>query len=530
MPRLTLIAPDGTHRLTIAAGDSLREALDATELRVRAACGGNGSCGACLVRWIEGEVSRPTAAEYLKLGPEERAAGWRLACQLRLTGDATLALDHPAPPSQWRSIAELPPPIGRLPELEQHIYGLAVDLGTTHIRLSLLDRKSGRRIASRRGPNPQQVHGADVLNRLDAALGSERKAAELAKLARTAIVQALRDVLARDCGEVTPMMAEIGAALVVGNTAMLALLAQQGVAELLAPEHWQSAIDCRPRATDWQAQWYLPHARIDLAPPLAGFVGSDLLADLLACDLCQPDRPALLVDLGTNSELALWDGARLRVGSVPGGPAFEGAGLRRGMPAEPGALCAVTAEGDGFRCQRIGDTDAVRGICGSGLIDATAVLLAQGRLKPSGRFATPPGATGLALIPGEERSSLFAGDIDALQRAKAATAAAMRLLLRTAGLAWADLSRLVVCGAFGHHLNLQHARAIGLLPPLADERIELIAEAALLGCERALLAPGGKEWLGAAAQQAVSLNLAQSADYENLYIEELRLRPMALHP
>lgn len=530
MPRLTLIAPDGEHHLSLAADLSLREALDATELRVRAACGGNGSCGACLVRWISGEVSRPTAAEYLKLGPEERAAGWRLACQLRLLGDATIAIDHPAPPAQWRSITELPPPPGSLSDLEQHLYGLAVDLGTTHIRLSLLDRKSGRRIASRRGPNPQGVYGADVLNRLAAARASPAKASELAKLARTAIIQALRDILARDCGEVTPMLAEIGQVRIVGNTAMLALLANQGIAELLSPDHWQARIACTPTAADWREQWFMPHAEIVLTPPLTGFIGSDLLADLLACQLCHPGQRALLADIGTNSELALWDGVHLWVSSTPGGPAFEGAGLRRGMPAEIGAISAVEADGEGFRCHLIGETDQARGICGSGLIDATAVLLAQGRLKPSGRFAIPPGEAGLPLIPGEKRSSLFAGDIDALQRAKASIAAAMRLLLRQAGLRWDDLDRLVICGAFGRHLNLGHAQAIGLLPPLPVECLELEADAALLGCERMLLQPDEVKKLEDLADNATTINLSLISDYEELYIDELRLRPIKALP
>ena len=209
---LTVQTESCVSHLKVPTGISVREALDTTELRVRAACGGTGSCGACLVRFLHGEVNALTLAEYQKLTTDESGQGLRLACQLRLKGDAEILLDHPAPPSQWKSLPaeDLMQPPGKLPRLDKHIYGVAVDLGTTHIRVALWDRKRGKRIAARRGPNPQGVFGADVLNRLVAARARPERGHELAMLAHAAIVQAVRDILARDVGEVTPMMAEIG--------------------------------------------------------------------------------------------------------------------------------------------------------------------------------------------------------------------------------------------------------------------------------------------------------------------------------
>lgn len=245
---MVIHAPDGQHRQTASIGDSVRDLLDGTELRVRAACGGTGTCGACAVRLVGGDVSSPTAAECLKLSRDEREAGARLACQLRLLGDAEIQLDDPAPPSEWKSIppGHLRTVDARLPQLAANVYGVAVDLGTTHIRVALWDRRRGKRIATRRGPNPQGTYGSDVLNRLDAARRSAQHAAELAGLARTAVVQAIRDILARDVGEVTPMLAEIGEVFVVGNTAMLALLTGHGSEALVDPANWQAPIDCRP--------------------------------------------------------------------------------------------------------------------------------------------------------------------------------------------------------------------------------------------------------------------------------------------
>lgn len=525
---LTVHGDAGDARVALADGQSVRDALDTTTLRVRAACGGTGSCGACVVRLLAGDVNPPTTAEYLKLPAEERQRGMRLACQLRPRGDAAIVLDDPAPPSPWHSIPaeDLAPPPGRRPELARHVYGLAVDLGTSHIRIALWDRRQGRRVATRRGPNPQGVHGADVLNRLAAAGAGH--AEELAGAAHQAIVQALRDILARDMGEVTPMLAEIGAVVVVGNTAMLALLTGQGGGALLDPDTWQRPIDVAPRdPAAWHAAWPLPHAGIIVVPPLAGFIGSDLTADLIATRLAEGPPGSLLLDIGTNTEIALWDGAALHITSVPGGPAFEAVGIRNGMAAETGAIHHVTGDAAGLRCAIIGG-GAPRGFCGSGLLDGIAALLRTGALKPSGRFTTSPGRDGLALVPGDPRTAITGQDIDAFQRAKAATAAGMAELLRRAGMAWQDVRRLCVCGAFGRHLDIGNAQALGLLPTMAADRIELSADAALAGCERMLLSQDPSSSFHRLAVMTAPVNLSIAEGYEECYIDHLRLRPIAM--
>jgi uncharacterized 2Fe-2S/4Fe-4S cluster protein (DUF4445 family) len=518
------------HRLIVAEGVSVREALDATDLRVRAACGGTGSCGACRVRWLKGDVNPPGLADYQKLTAEEREAGHRLACQLRLRGDTEILLDHPAPPSHWKSIPpeNLAPAPGRLPNLTKHIYGVAVDLGTTHLRVALWNRQRGQRIATRRGPNLQGIFGADVLNRLEAARAQPERAVEMAQLARTAIIQAIRDILARDVGEMTPMLAQIGQVIIVGNTAMLALLTEQGSEALMDPAHWEQPIDCRPcDPVAWQAQWSMPHAEIVVPNPVAGFIGSDLVADLMATRFLEGPPGSLLLDVGTNTEIALWDGQTLRLTATPGGPAFEGVGIRHGMPAEPGAVCriALGCSGNDFHLETLGG-DMARGFCGSGLVDAIAILLTVGVLKPSGRFTTSPGPEGFTLDLHNPHTAIAGSDVDAFQRAKAAMAAAMAELLRLAGLDWGDIQRLCVCGAFGRYLNIAHAQAVGLLPAIDPTAIELHAEASLAGCERALLAGLGATGFATLTKNAQVFNLSFIEGYEDRYIDHLRLRPV----
>jgi uncharacterized 2Fe-2S/4Fe-4S cluster protein (DUF4445 family) len=522
---LTVRSGGTTTTLAVAPGISVREALDATVLRVRAACGGTGSCGACTLRLVAGQASPPTVAEYTKLTAEERAEGMRLACQLRLDGDVEILLEHPAPPSPWKSIApeDLLPIDAHLPDLEAHIYGVAIDLGTTHIRVSLWDRKHGQRIATRHGPNPQGTFGADVLNRLAAARKPDH-ARELVNLARDAVIEAIHDMLARDVGEVTPMMAEIGHVVIAGNTAMLALLTGRGGETLLDPDHWQSTIDCRPGDDPgWLAGWHMPNARIDVLPPVAGFVGSDLLADLVATGCTDGPPGTLLLDIGTNTEIALWDGTTIHVTSVPGGPAFESGGVGFGMPAEPGAIAAVRRAGEGFELEVIGGGEA-RGFCGSGLLDAVAVMLEAGILKPSGRFAVPCGAEGYRLDPANPRTAIAGNAVDAFQRAKAAVAAAIGVLLAEAGMKRDEVTRLIVCGAFGRHLNVGHARAVGLLPPFPMSLTWLLGDATLAGCEALLLRRDITPDLTQLANYLRLINVTLVIWYEDAYIEKLRLR------
>ena len=523
---LTVQSGQGTTTLTVAPGISVREALDTTALRVRAACGGNGSCAACTVRLLGGQTNPPTVAEFLKLTAEERSAGTRLACQLRLTGNAEILLDHPAPPAAWKSI----PPEDLLtigapqPALSDHVLGVAVDLGTTHIRVALWDRREGRRIASRRGPNPQGQYGADVLNRLVAAR-VPAAARTLADLARNAIVEAVRDMLARDVGEVTPMLAEIGQVVIAGNTAMLALLTGRGGEALLAPENWQQRIDCcPPDDPEWRRSWHMPNATIEVLPGVGGFVGSDLLAGLLATGVAEGPAGTLFLDVGTNTEIAVWDGQKIHVTSVPGGPAFECGGVDFGMPAEPGAICAVRRSDGGYVLDVVGGAHAL-GYCGSGLLDAVAALRADGRLKPSGRFAEPGEAGRCRLDPDNPRTAVSGRAVDAFQRAKAATAAAIHVLLAASRLTTGEIRRLIVCGAFGHHLDLANARALGLLPDLPNAVPELFADATLGGCETLLVQGATTQRVQALTRHLSLINVTLVIGYEDRYIEELRLSP-----
>lgn len=525
---LTVNSDTQSLRFRIPAAASVRNALDATELRVRAACGGIGTCGACLIQILSGEFNPPTLNERLKIPAEDLDKGMRLACQLRLRSDAELYLQYPAPHSEWKSLnsSGLYAPERGNDGVASRIYGVAVDLGTTQIRLSLWNRQTGRRIGSRYSLNPQAAHGADILTRLDAERQGEHLYRILTELARKAIIDGIRDILIRDVGEVSPMLEEIGKVLIVGNTAMLTIICGNSNQALFQPENWQQAIDCQPADTDaWRKEWRTPHADISICQPLAGFIGSDLLADLVATEFSNQVRPQLLADFGTNTEIALWDGQTIWISSVPGGPAFEGMGLRNGLAAEPGAICKVEKHNGELRYQTIAGA-APRGFCACGIVDAIALLVEDKIIKPSGRFAQAQPDNAFRLDPALACTALYPTDIDMFQRAKASTAAAIAQLLTFAGLSVNDLAQLWICGSFGRHLDLDKSMRIGLLPTLDSGRIRLLDNASLAGCEKLLLDKDSQSIISKLSGQIRATNLSHISEYELRFIDNLRLTPM----
>jgi uncharacterized 2Fe-2S/4Fe-4S cluster protein (DUF4445 family) len=520
-----------TLQLTLNADTTVRQALDATEIRVRAACGGLGGCGACMIQTVSGKFNSPTLTELQKILPEDLANGMRLACQLRVHSAAELYLQYPAPHSEWKSLdtVRLYRATGNA-AVTRHVYGVAVDLGTTQIRLSFWNLQSGRHIASRYSINPQVAYGADVLTRLDSDHLDNNGKQTLTQLARKAIIEGIRDILIRDVGEVTPILTEIGKILIVGNTTMLTLICGISGDNLYQPENWQVPITCRPTdSLAWCSAWHTPNAEISIAQPLAGFIGSDLLADLVATAITEQPQPMLLADFGTNTEIALWDGQTLWATSVPGGPAFEGVGMRNGLTAETGAICKVSKHDDQWRLETLGNAPA-RGYCASGFIDAIALLLDENLLKPSGRFTQPQPTGGYLLDTTNHRTSICAADVDIFQRAKASTAAAMTQLLAFADLKADDLHTLWICGSFGQHLDLVNAIRVGLLPTIDPVRVRLLANASLNGCEKLLLDSTGEALLNDIVNRAHIVNLCGDFEYEEHFIDNLRLQPVPALP
>ncbi|MBI5848843.1 MAG: DUF4445 domain-containing protein [Nitrospirae bacterium] len=403
-------------------------------------------------------------------------------------------------------------------------YGAAIDLGTTEVRVSLWDLAGKQCIGRRSLRNPQAEFGADVLSRLTAASESAASAGELSGSARETIGLLIRGL----CTDHAVSVSDIRKVSVVGNTAMLALLTGQGYDALLRPGMWNQVIECRfPDLQGIRENWGVNSAcRIEVVQPMAGFVGSDLYAGIIATGLAGGQVGSLLLDFGANTEIALWDGSRLWATSAAGGPAFEGSGIRCGMAAEPGAICRVQC--DPVHSVFIPDViggGAPEGICGSGLIDISACMLRSGLLSESGRLKGDAGKKGFVPISKEENIIVTAQDIDALQRAKAGVSASAQCLIRKAGLRLSEIRRVCVSGAFGSYLDAANAIAIGLLPPVDLQHVELCGNTALAGAEKLLTECRNPGASGGPHKGSVVINMSYLPEYEDVFIRDLRLRP-----
>jgi uncharacterized 2Fe-2S/4Fe-4S cluster protein (DUF4445 family) len=225
--------------------------------------------------------------------------------------------------------------------------------------------------------------------------------------------------------------------------------------------------------------------------------------------------------------MALWDGQTLWVTSAAGGPAFEGCGMKCGMPAEPGAIYRFGGPpgSDGLDFQVMGGGEA-KGFCGSGLVDLIACLRDSGELTRTGGFASLRPKEGYVVPRTDPVIRLTKADVDTFQRAKAALGAGISTLLARAQLSAAKLSRICVCGAFGRNLNVRNAQRIGLLPDAPPGRVELCGNTALAGCERLLLSPTRTEVLASLRKRTAIVNLSQSFDFEALFLENLYLQSL----
>jgi len=261
---------------------------------------------------------------------------------------------------------------------------------------------------------------------------------------------------------------------------------------------------------------------------IASHVGGDAAASLLALDL-SPDAEevTMLVDMGTNTEIVLAGRGRLMVASCPAGPAFEGGLVRHGMASYQGAIEAVRESGDGFELRTIGDC-VPAGLCGSGLIDVLAVLRRSGRMNEKGALARKKGQRNAEVIIAPEQGITISGqDISHLAQAKAASNAGQRILMERFGVGVDDISRLYLAGGFASHVDVENAVAIGLLAPIAPERVVKAGNTALQGASEALLNTGRRRDLDQLVRRAEHVELESEANFFDIFVDACFFKPMA---
>ena len=580
----TLRFPHLDREIPASGGETIYESARRGGVRIVGACGGRGSCGTCMVRVVAGKMDRrhgtkwvracqlrPRSDCVLELAPRSTAPVVRsveagTGAESLEIAPAVVSRDVAVPQASLsdpradadRLLGALAPlPVDRLDlsaarRLPQMLHrergslrarlrgseligvaatgspalGLAVDLGTSNAAAFLVDLERGSCLASLGIENPQVAWGADVISRINHAIGSPEAAAEL----RTAAVAAI-NALAHDlCRAVHAKTEDIVDLVVCGNTAMQHLLLglpvrQLGRAPFVAAV--REALEVKARDLGLAI---CPGAYVHLAPTIGGFVGGDHVTALLATeDRWAKTTTSVVMDIGTNTEVSLYHRGELVSASCPSGPALEGGHISCGMRAAEGAIERVALRDGEIVIKVIGGTEPV-GLCGSGVLDALATLRRCGAVSERGRIVAhhplvreDHGKRAALLAPGV---AFTQEDVRAVQLAKAAIRTCTEMLLEQAGIEAASIERFIIAGAFGAYLDVQSGVAIGLFPDLPAARFAQVGNAAGAGVRQMLASTRARRRAAQLACRCRYLELSTLPGFQKSFLNRIGFDPI----
>ena len=400
--------------------------------------------------------------------------------------------------------------------------GLAADIGTTKIAVYLADLESGKTLATKGFMNPQISYGEDVVTRIAAA----GKSPENARILQSLLVDGMNEAAASLCSEIQADPSDIADAVMVGNTAIHHLFLRLPVQQLgMSPyvPAVRSAVDIKARDIGLQIA---PGAYVHLLPNVAGYVGADHVAMLLATQISESPDVVIAIDIGTNTEICLNCRGRLTSVSCASGPAFEGAHIKYGMRAAPGAIEHVRLYGGKLDIQTIGG-ESPAGICGSGLLDAVAQMRRNNVLESTGRMVRHPlvrsrnGINEFVLVERADNEPITVSqkDVRELQLAKAAIRVGVRALVEAAGLTEDTIDQVILAGAFGTYIDVESAIEIGMLPALPPDRFRQVGNAAGTGARLALISRSQRALAQKIALRAGYIELGRIPEFRRKFAE-----------
>jgi uncharacterized 2Fe-2S/4Fe-4S cluster protein (DUF4445 family) len=517
--------PDGTQ-ITIHAGATVLEAAAQAGIILNTACGGRGTCKKCLV----------------KIQPEDRPI---LACQYRIQSNLVISV-----PSQSRYFrmqileqgieAKIEPSNTIYEQIRkktaaEKVFGVAIDIGTTTVVSKLIDMADGQCPATQSTLNPQTRYGDDVISRIAYAETPEK----LAHLHKT-IIDCINKLITGLCEKASIVPEDIYELCAVGNTTMNHIFLKFPIVQLGRAPYKAHSLDANDSPAEQLGIKINRRGNIHTVENIAGFVGSDTTAVALTTSIDSTDKVTLIIDIGTNGEIVLGTKDKLFAASCAAGPALEGARISCGGRAAEGAIEAVVIGQDDIDLDVIGNCEP-RTICGSGLIDAVAVLLDLGVVDATGRFNEPyilkdtlPAAIVSRIIKTNEQLSfvlhkagdekerdviLTQRDIRQLQLAKAAILAGIKILMQKLDAADADIEQIFLAGAFGNCIRPESALRIGLLPAGDTQRIHFIGNAAASGAQMILLSGRSRDHALELARKIEYIEIAHEPDFQDIYAD-----------
>ena len=569
--------------VSIEKGQSLLEAIRKAGIRITSPCGGKGVCGKCLIK-LSTRTSNidPTSIERSLLEEDDLREGYRLACRVFPEEEVSLSIPEESRemtlelllkhatmkeievaaltaersnvafeskeeilkfisgngienPNNVLTEIELNELIGKkdimlwfddgkltsMSSGDKRKIGVAMDIGSTTMVVYGFDIIDQRIVSAEAMTNPQRQYGEDVMTRIDFSMKSQEQKHLLEKVVRAGASELIAKLSAK-CGA-TPH--DVIRVTFVGNTAMHHLFLGLDVTRLgRVPFSPETKEPIEVRGSDVALKG-MEKAKVNAPPLIAGFVGADLVAVLLATDLVNSKAPTGAIDIGTNAEIALASNGRLLCCSSAAGPAFEGGNISHGMRATDGAISRIWSEAGILKYDTIGGAEPI-GLCGSGLIDFVSEGLRLGLIDSAGGFVAENcgdklvGRHGIARYllhsSGRREVSVSQGDIRQLQLAKAAMHAGLEILMDKAGVK--KLDRLLLAGAFGANMSTRNGRFIGMFPEIPLSEIVPVGNAAGTGAIQLLADKKAREKIGGIAKKAEHIELSLERDFQKRFI------------
>lgn len=467
-------------------------------------CQGAGACGKCSVKLIAGSLDI-TPADRQLLSREQLEDGVRLAC--KAVTKAPVRIEIPDNDSSFNT----PDKMWETPE-HTHTFGIAADIGTTTIALSLVDITDRRAVRTVAAANSAAAFGADVITRIGSSLAGNRDAI------KAAMQQDISSAAARLGAEGL----DIKKASIAANTAMYHMLlgldcSGLGKAPFSPATLGGETIPLSELLGESFKNACLPDIPATLIKGFGAFIGGDIASGLAAT--LDDERCTLFLDLGTNGEAVLFTGSELLCASAAAGPALEGGELSCGMGGVSGAVCRVYSK-DGRLAFDTVDNASPKGICGSGAVDALAYCADSGLIDKRGVFLDNLADTGLMLT---DKITLTQQDVRELQLAKAAIRACLDTLLERSHTDYEAIDRLVIAGGFGHFLDVKSACTIGLIPQKLREKAVTPGNTSLKGAQLSLFDEGFVKRLERLAGIAKILPLSEDEGFKERFIKSIDL-------
>ncbi|KJS84808.1 MAG: hypothetical protein JM58_10270 [Peptococcaceae bacterium BICA1-8] len=590
---VTVLSQDKKSNLNFKKGLNLLTTLKEHKIDIQSSCMGNGTCGKCKIKILEGEL-KPTDTDLRHFSQKEIQDGLRLACCAYPLENCTIKIateqekdfrildSFRKSNGEIKSIVEqrniefeneelennislvqiINKKLGReysfslnsLVKLsriinkcsaysfnnnfykldkicliiqddyvldiqmvnERHVYGIAVDLGTTTIVASLVNLLNGEVIKSCSILNSQRKFGEDVISRIQYSASGNLD--ELKNVVREDILSALAELLTS-----TGVNREkVFSMVIAGNTTMQSLLLGLHCESLTAhPFKTVTISEHKIRFRDIFISDIL-ECEVIVLSGISAYVGADIVAGMLYCNFDKLNQNAMLIDIGTNGEIVIGSKEKILCLATAAGPAFEGGNITNGIGSVTGAIHEVKMINNEIRYNTINDSAPI-GICGSGVLDIVSTGLLNNSIDKTGRFSQKidGGVLEIAKNASNEAIIFTQKDIREVQLAKSAIRTGIEILIKRLNVSYDEIETVYIAGGFGTYMDIESAIRIGMIPKEFKGKIKIVGNSSLGGAITYLINKKSREKINNILEKATYIDISSDRTFNDLFVENM---------